>query len=822
MRRLKPSALLILCLCSGFFWIPFCAASPNTAEILAGAGKAEITPPQGTPLAGYGRRHGKESEGVHDPLFARALALRRGENQFVYVSADLVLIDEDLRKETLDKIRQKKSIRDEELVLFATHTHSGAGAIGGRFWERFIMGKFKRPAFEAVTNGLAQAALKALEAQVAVTAQYGETGIAEWIENRMDERLDLPPRLRAIRFIKEDGSTAGEMLFMAAHPTLLPAGNLHFSADYPGVLLRECEKNSAVCLFVNGAAGDLRPRVPNTLFPSPAGRGQGEGDDRFKKMEAYGTALAEKAALIDFKPLSLEGRWHAELERVRLPRTRARAGWFPVPSLLGGRVFPRKSYFQAVRLGPVLLLTYPGELDSETGRQAERLGAAREFQTFIIGYANDYTGYTVPRRHYKNRDHYESTASFYGGKLPWFYLDRVEGFFPRLLTPEEQNIFRPAGKLVRQDGLPVLILKGDPYHAGYEEGRLLAPEIKAGTDQIFRYFRRELKVPLAGRVIINHLLDRAWKQMEPYVSYEEYLYMKGLAAGSGLPWRAVRRVHAMPEVYPTWCTNGAYWGDATAGGRLIAIRNLDWNRAIGIHRRAAVKMVRIPGHHAYVNIGYYGFAGVLSGMNEKGISIGQIGAVSADETMRGVPMPFLIKRILEEAGSVEEAAEILRKADRTRGYNYVIADAVRKEAAAIETTHNHIAVFHDSDEASSSVPYVYPVKNAVFRGDPALDPAVRDLQWASKGNPEKAGAEMPAGSAYEIRYLKHGQLVKEHYGEITPEIAMQIAREIAPGSNIQSVIYAFPEFWAANAEGDKRAADSEYKKFNFEELSNAA
>lgn len=78
---------------------------------------------------------------------------------------------------------------------------------------------------------------------------------------------------------------------------------------------------------------------------------------------------------------------------------------------------------------------------------------------------------------------------------------------------------------------------------------------------------------------------------------------------------------------------------------------------------------------------------------------------------------------------------------------------------------------------------------------------------------------MPAGSAYEIRYKKHGELIQKHFGEITVETAEMIAQEIAPGSNIQSVIYAFPEFKVANREGDIPAAKTKYAVFNFDELS---
>lgn len=41
--------------------------------------------------------------------------------------------------------------------------------------------------------------------------------------------------------------------------------------------------------------------------------------------------------------------------------------------------------------------------------------------------------------------------------------------------------------------------------------------------------------------------------------------------------------------------------------------------------------------------------------DEKGISVAQIGAKTVDKTLRGIPMPFLLRRVLEEASDLEEA-----------------------------------------------------------------------------------------------------------------------------------------------------------------------
>ncbi len=840
MRLLKTGFLLVVMMATGSAVTPLVQAHagiPASLELRLGAAKVEITPAPGTPLAGFGKRRGKGSTGVHDPLYARAVSLQTENRIFVFISCDLVLIDENLRKRVLKIIEEKKPLAGENLLLTATHTHSGAGAIGSRLWEKFIMGKFRPPVFEKITREIARAALLSMEKAVPVALEYGEREIDSLVENRLDEKLDAPKTLKVLRFKTEDGKILAHFIFMAAHPTILSAQNLEFSADFPGVINQTLEEQSpgSVSLFLNGAAGDLRPKA--NAFGTP----DMLDGSRFEKMTAYGQAIADEISKISFSNIELNGAFGAVLLKIKLPRVKARAGKFPVPSLLGGRIFPRASSFQALRLGPFLFMAFPGELGSETGWEIERLARSRLFIPFVIGYANDYTGYVIPERYYRDSRQYESRASFYGPKWDWFIQKQALVLMDRLISEDEKSKIFPAGRLEKRllsfphgfrresaqtdprqkhsgmtESLPVLKLEGDPYHLGFEEGRLLQKEIREGLEDISRYFRKELPVPILNRAGIHFLLDRAWKKMEPFISYAEYLQMKGLADGAGIPLKKIRRLHALPELYPTFCANGAYWGKATAGGRLIALRNLDWNRKIGIQRRAAVKFIHEPGNHRYVNIGYAGFTGVLSGMNEKGISVGQIGSTSADESMAGVPMPFLLKRLLEESGSLEEAAGIFKRSELTRGYNYVIADASAPGAMAVEATHRHLAFFRDQDPAESKVTYACPLENAVLRADTAMDPAIRNLQWASQGNPKKAGPEPPAGGAYEIRYKKQAELVQESYGKITPETVKQIAREIAPGSNIQSVIYTFPEFWVANAKEDEKAAESGYVEFSFE------
>ena len=374
-----------------------------------------------------------------------------------------------------------------------------------------------------------------------------------------------------------------------------------------------------------------------------------------------------------------------------------------------------------------------------------------------------------------------------------------------------------AARLEVHEGLPVAYLEGTPYELGYQHGQLLRDTVQHAVAHILGYFRGYLKFPLIGGLAMNWWLDRPWKQALPFIPAEYLEELRGLADASGVPLRELWRLHAIPDrTYA--CSGLAVWGQATADGRLIHTRNLDWNIDAGIQRYAVVFIVNPKGKHAYVNLGWAGFIGVLTGVNDQRISIGQVGAETTDLSYRGLPMTFVMRKVLQEAGDLDEAVRVIQAAPRTVGVNYVLADAKVPRAVVMETTRQFASVFGADDPKEHAVSYARPMTNCVFRADTAMDPQIRDWQLASDGNPSIPGLEPPGGSAYEVRYLGQAAGISAHYGQISVQVAMQIAKAVAPSSNIQSVIFAWPQVWVANAQGTTPAARTAYHRFDLERL----
>lgn len=365
---------------------------------------------------------------------------------------------------------------------------------------------------------------------------------------------------------------------------------------------------------------------------------------------------------------------------------------------------------------------------------------------------------------------------------------------------------------------PVVHLSGTSYEMGRQHGEQLRGAVRDEIAQTLRYFRRYLRVPLVRTLTLNWWLDTAWRKAWPFLEPDYREELRGLAEGSGVPLADVHRFHAVPDRTYS-CANFAAWGRATAGGRLIHARNLDWTIAAGIQRHPVVFVVRPAGKQAYVSAAWAGFAGVLSGINEEQLSIGQVGAETTDVTFRGEPMVFLMRRVMEQASTVDEAAQIIATASRTVGVNYVVADAKQRRALAIETTRRHIRAFEANDPAERGVSYARPMEDAVLRADAAMDPDIRDRQLASHGDPRRPGLEHPGGSsAYDVRYLGQVSGLQRRHGTLDVSGAKDIAKTVAPTSNVQSVIFAWPDLWVANANGLVPAAQQPYHHFDLVNL----
>ena len=367
------------------------------------------------------------------------------------------------------------------------------------------------------------------------------------------------------------------------------------------------------------------------------------------------------------------------------------------------------------------------------------------------------------------------------------------------------------------DGTKVVHLKGTPYELGYAHGKLLredVQEVAGGLAGALDQLSRQTGVP---RFIARYMLDLLYKRTSPYIPQRYKRELEGLADGAGVSLRKLRWAHVISVITERACSSFAVFGPATVDGKLYHGRNFDWAMSLGLQDKTALFIYHPEGRVPFASPGYIGSIGCLSGMNIKGVSIAQIGAVSTDKRFDGIPLMFLLRRILEECHNVEDAEALIQNARRTVGYNYVVADGKAREARAFETSAHHCAVFTDDDPEEDQAEYAIRVKGAVFRADGAIDQTVRRYQKCARGYPN-----MPYGSnSYDHRYKGMATRIKGNYGTIDADIALEILRAVAMRNvNLHSVLCASTdlEMWVAHARGREDAWKQPYVHYDLREL----
>lgn len=91
--------------------------------VQAGAAEVDVTPPLGVRMAGGFQP--VYAEGVHDPLYARAVVLDNEETRVAFVMVDVIGLSLDDVQKVREDVARHVDIPPDHLMIGCTHTHSG-------------------------------------------------------------------------------------------------------------------------------------------------------------------------------------------------------------------------------------------------------------------------------------------------------------------------------------------------------------------------------------------------------------------------------------------------------------------------------------------------------------------------------------------------------------------------------------------------------------------------------------------------------------------------------------------------------------------------
>ncbi|MBI5093607.1 MAG: peptidase C45 [Candidatus Hydrogenedentes bacterium] len=312
-------------------------------------------------------------------------------------------------------------------------------------------------------------------------------------------------------------------------------------------------------------------------------------------------------------------------------------------------------------------------------------------------------------------------------------------------------------------GVRVLHLKGSYHDMGAQHGTLLKEDILSAAKAIRFIGSVEWKKDF------NTSLREAWNRTSPFIPEKYKHEIKGMAEATGMTEEEVQDFTIFPELFH--CSGFAVWGKATADQALLHGRVLDYMRDAGLDRWAVIIIQEPEGANAFVNVGYSGTIGSVTGMNTQQVCVGEMGGSGA-EKWDGMPMSLLVRECLESSKTLEDAQKIMSETKRTCEYYYVISDAKadngRGSAVGVAATPEGIEFIHPN-EAHARLPR--PVEDAVL---------------------------LSADDRYQCLVDR----TQKMHGKITPQVGLDLmARGVAMRSNMHDVLFkpASQELWVANS-----------------------
>ncbi len=427
-------------------------------------------------IAGFGQA--RAANGVHDDLQSRVVVLRQGDATVAIVALDVVgwFYDDVL---AIDEEVAARGLGVDSVVVHASHVHEGPDTLGqwgpsltqpgtDRAWMDGIV-QSTADAIEEAVAGLQPATLRL--GSVDTAAPFGDKGTRNLVRDSRDPVV-IDEWLSAARLADGDGQTIATLVNWSNHPEAVGSDNLLITSDFAHYLREYVEQGSSgypgtggVCVFLNGTVGGLMTPLGVTVTDND---GVDWSGDNFDKADALGRVVGG---------LALQAL--DEGQDVDAPDLSFRSTSFLIPVenfafqalfLIG--IFDRDLYdydpdqeidddnqpkvktgMDLVRVGPLAMLTVPGELAPEVaigGYDGSHVNTTEDElidpgndnppdlsqapagpylkdrmageQNWILGLGNDELGYLIPSYDYKLSqsapyleeapgDHYEETNS---------------------------------------------------------------------------------------------------------------------------------------------------------------------------------------------------------------------------------------------------------------------------------------------------------------------------------------------------------------------------------------------------------------------------
>jgi hypothetical protein len=450
---------------------------PPAGALTAGIAEVRLPVPLGIGTMGYGAIGATKlvtpfsdvnpgTTRAHGSLTFRAVALSRGDaHEVIFVRLDTIGVFQQLREAVLDELETRLGRRlDDSLILASNHTHSGPGRLLNITGALTALGDtFFPEVYDRVVDALSDVVEQALADRRPAEVGWAIAQTSDAHDDRRCENDPLPqiqesPDMPLVA-VRREGRLDAIVAAYAYHGTILGLDDHTLSGDMGSVVEQRVEErfdHPVLVLFLNSWGADMSPGSP-AFDPGAVGAPQPDGYDRMQRLgDVVGDVIVPATSAMTFSSdLAVRARTH----RVRLDTEVIGYTSLEFPYFHGGAFcgigadgncmsimpimglstrcirisasdnLPKQTLFTSGRVGDLFFVTAPGEWSTALADGVlDTIRGSTGGDAMLVGYANDYNGYSVGEDDWWQGG-YEASGALWGPRQGDYLAARaVESF----------------------------------------------------------------------------------------------------------------------------------------------------------------------------------------------------------------------------------------------------------------------------------------------------------------------------------------------------------------------------------------------------------